>query len=351
MASGGICALGGVPRRIRDALMIGEGGGDRNAPMNVLLQEQVMDRLAPRVLEIAPDCILVPVANNGQALGEMGDGDAILLRWWGLDGEGFQKLVRETPGLRWIHTISTGVNHVLFPFLVESDIVLTNARGVYDGSVAEMVLAYMLAVVKELATFHELKAEHRWKKAFLQEMNGLTVGIVGFGGIGRRVSQMVSPFGVRLLATRRRMGSAPEPGVRILPSDQLCDLMAESDFVVVTVPLTGQTRHLIDARSLAHAKPGAWLINVSRGGVVDETALVHALREGPLGGACLDVFEEEPLPTDSALWDLPNVIITPHTSGLSPRLYERSADLFVENLRRYVTGEPLLNVVDKAAGY
>ncbi len=331
--------------------MICEGGGDRNALMNVLLQEQVMDRLAPRILEIAPDCTLVPVANTGQALGEMGNGDAILLRWWGLDGERFQKLVRETRGLRWIHTISTGVNHVLFPFLVESDIVLTNARGVYDVSVAEMVLAYMLAVVKELPAFQRFQAEHHWKKAFLQEMDGLTVGIVGFGGIGRRVSQMARTFGMRILATKRHLESASEPGVTILPADRLCDLMTQSDFVVVAVPLTEQTRHLIDARALAHAKPGAWLINVARGSVVDETALVRALQEGPLGGACLDVFEEEPLPGESALWDLPNVIITPHTSGLSPRLYERSADLFVENLRRYVTGELLRNVVDKAAGY
>jgi len=331
--------------------MISHQTEDGRASMNVLLQEQIVEELAPRILEIAPACTIVPVTDEGQVLGKMGDGEALLLRWWGLSQEGFQKVVQETPGLRWIHTVSTGVNHVLFPFLVESDIVLTNARGVYDGSVAEMVLAYMLAVVKGLPTFQSLKAEHRWQKAFLQEMDGLTVGIIGFGGIGRRVSQLARPFGVRVIAIRRHLAPALEGTAHVLLADGLYDLMAQSDFVVVTVPLTDQTRRLIDARALAHAKQGAWLINVARGGVVDEAALVHALREGPLGGACLDVFEVEPLPKDSPLWDLPNVIITPHTSGLSPQLYQRSADLFLENLRRYVAGQSLLNVVDKTAGY
>jgi phosphoglycerate dehydrogenase-like enzyme len=253
--------------------------------------------------------------------------------------------------LRWIHTISIGVNHVLFPFLVTSDIVLTNARGVYDTSVAEMVMAYMLTVVKELPAFRNLQVEHRWQKVFLQELDGRTVGIVGFGGIGQRVAQLARPFGVRIVATRRRPECGSQLADQILPHDRLHELMAQSDFVVVALPLTDCTYHLIDARVLAHAKPGAWLINVARGAIVDEPALVRALQKGQLGGACLDVFEEEPLPENSPLWDLPNVIITPHTSGLSPQLYERSADLFLTNLSRYVAGEPLLNVVDKALGY
>ncbi len=136
-----------------------------------------------------------------------------------------------------------------------------------------------------------------------------------------------------------------------MPPDRLPELLAQSDFAVISLPLTPQTRHLIDARALAQMKPDAWLINVARGGLVDEAALVRALQEARLGGACLDVFEEEPLPEDSPLWKLPNVILTPHTSGLSPRLHERSVALFLENLSLYVAGKPLRNVVDKRAGY
>jgi len=319
--------------------------------MRVLIQEQLVAELGPRILAIAPTSEIVPIANDGQVQGEPGDGEAILLRWWGLSRAGFQRLVIETTGLSWIHTISTGVDHVLFPFLVESEITLTNARGVYDRSVAEMVLAYMLLVVKELPGFLRLQAEHRWQKASLREMEGLTVGFVGFGGIGRQVAAWARPLGMRIVATRRHPEGAAFPVDLMLPPERLPELLAQSDFVVVGLPSTPQTRGLIGAHALAQMKPGAWLINVARGGLVDEAALVSALRAGRLGGACLDVFEEEPLPQDSPLWSLPNVILTPHTSGLSPRLHERSAELFLENLGRYVAGRPLLNVVDKRAGY
>lgn len=351
MAPGRARPLGSVPCRALNKLNGRCRTQANDAPMNVLLQEQILDELELRVLEVAPGCLIVPITDDGEVRGELDDGEALLLRWWGLSRLGFQEVVRDTPRLRWIHTISTGVNHVLFPFLVESDIVLTNARGVYDGSVAEMVLAYMLEVVKELSAFRNLQAERRWQKAFLQELDGLTVGIVGFGGIGQRVAQLARPFGMRIVATKRCPEHGSELADEILPDDRLADLMAQSDFVVVALPLTDQTYHLINAQALAHAKPGAWLINVARGAIIDEPALVQALQKGQLGGACLDVFEDEPLPEDNPLWDLPNAIITPHTSGLSPRLYARSADLFLTNLGRYVAGEPLLNVVDKTAGY
>jgi len=319
--------------------------------MKILIQEHLVTELSPRILAIAPGAAIVPIPNDGQTADEPDDTEAILLRWWGLSREGFQRVVQETPDLRWIHTISTGVDHVLFPFLIESDIVLTNARGVYDRSVAEMVLAYMLLVVKELPRFQRLQAEHRWEKASLREMEGLTVGLVGFGGIGQQVAAWAQPLGMRIIATRRHpRDESPLADLVLLP-DHLPELLAQSDLVVVTLPLTPQTYNLIDARALAQMKPDAWLINVARGGLVDEEALAWALQEGRLGGACLDVFEEEPLPEGSPLWDLPNVILTPHTSGLSPRLHERSVDLFLENLGRYMAGKPLRNVVDKRAGY
>ncbi len=178
--------------------------------MNILIQEQLVTDLSPRILAIAPAATIVSITEHGQMAGEPADGEAILLRWWGLSRAGFRRVAQETRGLRWIHTISTGVDHVLFPFLIESDIVLTNARGVYDRSVAEMVLAYMLLIVKQLPRFQRLQAERRWEKASLQEMEGLTVGLVGFGGIGQQVAAWARSFGMQIVAARRHPeGEAP----------------------------------------------------------------------------------------------------------------------------------------------
>jgi phosphoglycerate dehydrogenase-like enzyme len=319
--------------------------------MKLLIQEHLLPQLGPRILSTTSGAAILPITNDGQVLGELDDEETILLRWWGLSRAGFQQIVQEAAGLRWIHTISTGVDHVLFPFLIESDIILTNARGVYDRSVAEMVVGYVLLVVKDLPRFQRLQAERRWEKAHLREMEGLTIGLVGFGGIGQQVAARARCFGMRIVAVRRHPERETPLADLVLPPDRLPELLAQSDFVAISLPFTAQTHHLINAHALAQMKPDAWLINVARGGLVDESALVQALREGHLGGACLDVFEEEPLPEDSPLWGLPNVILTPHTSGLSPRLHDRSAGLFLENLSLYVAGEPLRNIVDKRAGY
>ncbi len=317
----------------------------------ILIPEQVVGELATRIRQIAPTCVVVPITCEGEVQGEIGDAEVLLLRWWGLSREGFQRVVRETSGLRWIHTISAGIDHVLFPLLIESDIVLTSASGVYDVPIAETVLGYMLLVVKRLPEFFEQQRAHRWRRLDLRELCGVTIGVVGLGNIGAEVARLARAFGMRVVATKRHPERGAEVADLVLPSHRLHDLLAQSDFVVITVPMSHETHHLIDAQSLAQMKPDAWLINVARGAVVDEAELVRALQEGRIGGACLDAFEEEPLPEDSPLWDLPNVIITPHNSGLSHRLHERSADLFLENLRRYMAGEPLLNVVDKKAGY
>jgi phosphoglycerate dehydrogenase-like enzyme len=317
----------------------------------ILIREQMVDELTPRVQQVAPTCTVVPFTREGKVLGEIGDAEVLLLRWWGSSREGFQRVVRETAGLRWIHSIGAGVDHVLFPFLTESDIVLTNASGVYDVPVAETVLAYMLLVVKRLLESLGQQRAHRWHKLDPRELWGLTIGILGLGSIGAEVARLARAFGMRVVATRRHPEQGAEATDLVLPLDRLHDLLAQSDFVVVAAPLTRETHHLIDAQALAQMKPDAWLINIARGAVVDEVALVRALQEGSIGGACLDVFEEEPLPENSPLWDLPNVIITPHSSGNSPHREERAAELFLENLRRYMAGEPLLNVVDKRAGY
>jgi phosphoglycerate dehydrogenase-like enzyme len=202
----------------------------------------------------------------------------------------------------------------------------------------------------------------RWRKSVPQELRGATVGVVGYGSIGREVGRLARAFGMRVLGTRRggtsetagyelpALTGGDEPD-RLYGSDQLLDMLPESDYVVLTVPYTSATHHLIDRRALGAMKPESVLINVARGSVVDETALIQALREGSVAGAALDVFEEEPLPNDSPLWKMDNVIISPHVAGFTPHYDDRATALFAENLRRYLAGKPLLNQVERGREY
>jgi phosphoglycerate dehydrogenase-like enzyme len=213
----------------------------------------------------------------------------------------------------------------------------------------------------------ELQRERTWQPLEGAELRDVTVGIIGLGSIGRAVGALASAFGCRVVASRRRPdraggGGSAEEGDddrvlgeamldRVGGPDTLPELLGESDFIVLAAPLTPETEDLIDDETLALVKPGAWLINVARGRLVDERALLRALREGPLGGAVLDTFRDEPLPAMSSFYELPNVIVTPHTAWSSGRVLDRSVELFCDNLRRFAGGEPLLNVVDPAAGY
>jgi phosphoglycerate dehydrogenase-like enzyme len=223
----------------------------------------------------------------------------------------------------------------------------------------------ILAVSRRLPGLLELQRERTWQPLEGVELRDVTVGIVGLGSIGRAVGALATAFGCRVVAVRRRS----EEGSTSLATDDetrsfgevmlervagpegMPELLAESDFVVLAAPLTRETERMIDAGALDAMKPSAWLINIARGGLIDERALLDALREGRIGGAVLDTFREEPLAPTSPFYDLPNVIVTPHTSWSSGRVLDRSVELFCDNLRRYAAGEPLLNVVDPAAGY
>ncbi len=317
--------------------------------MKLLVPDYLVETLQERICQIAPHCHIVPFTPEGEIQEALDDTEVLFLRW-GVGRETFQRLVTQIPGLRWVHTISAGVDHLLFPELTVSDVVLTNASGVFNVPIAETVLAYMLAVVKRLPEFFEQQRSHRWHKLGLQELRGRTVGILGLGDIGSEVARLCRAFGMRVLGMVRHPRSN-QYADEVLPPDCLHDLLGRSDFVVITLPLTDETRGLIGRAELAAMKPDGWLINIARGAIVDEGALLEALRERRIGGACLDVFAEEPLPEDSPFWDLPNVILTPHNSWSSPHIQEREIELFLENLRRYVSGEPLLNVVNKQAGY
>ncbi|HEX2188153.1 MAG TPA: D-2-hydroxyacid dehydrogenase [Longimicrobiaceae bacterium] len=260
--------------------------------------------------------------------------------------------------LRWAHSGAAGVGGSLHPEMLRSEVVLTNSAGIHAEPIADTVLAMALHFARGLDFAVRAQAERRWDKtpweapdAPVRELGELTVGVLGLGGIGRAVARSFAALGARVLATRR--GDAPGPdGVETLRgSDALGRLLERSDVLVVAVPDTPATRGMLGRAELERLPRGATLVNVARGRVVDEEALVEALREGRLRGAALDVFTREPLSADSPLWDLPNVLVTPHVSGTSHRFWRRETDLVVENLRRYLAGEPLLNVVDKRAGY
>mgnify|MGYP005853466785 CR=1 FL=1 len=275
----------------------------------------------------------------------------------------------EAPRLRWVQLATAGADAWLDHPILQRDVLVTTASGIHAAPIAEHILAMMLAWVRRLPQTWRWQSRREWPRGRaeqyqVQELEGATLGIVGYGSIGRHLARLARGLGMRVLALRRSSGPADqgwvEPGTgdpageipeRLYGRGGLVSMLRQCDFVAVTLPLTARTRHLIGARELAAMKSTAFLVNVSRGQVIDEQALIAALEAGMIGGAGLDVFETEPLPPDSPLYRLENVILTPHVAGLSPRYNERLARLFAENLRRYVSGEPLLNVVDRRRGY
>jgi phosphoglycerate dehydrogenase-like enzyme len=261
------------------------------------------------------------------------------------------------PRLRWVHTGTAGVGSWLTPQMRERDVLFTNSAGVFGPAMAETVLAFLLHFARGLHVAQRIQQDGRWDKSGfdgpdlpVRELGRSTVGIVGLGGIGRDVARRCGALGARVLGLRRREGAVE--GVEVLHGAEGLDrILRESDFVVVTAPETAETAGLLDAAALARMQPHAVLVNVGRGRIVDEDALVAALRHGDIRGAALDVFATEPLPGGHPLWTAPNLLITPHVSAYTEHFWEREAELVVENVRRYLAGRPLLNVVDKAAGY
>ena len=263
-----------------------------------------------------------------------------------------EPLLARTPAVRWVHSRSAGVENVLFPSLVESDVVLTNARGAYSRSLAEWVMAAVLFFAKDLRRLVRRQAEGKWDPFEPEEIAGKTLGIVGYGDIGRAVARQARAFGMEVLALRRRAGAEKdELAAEVVGHDGLIALMHRSDYVVAAAPITPGTRGLVSREAIAAMKPAAVLINVGRGPVVDEAALVDALTAGRIRGAALDVFDVEPLPEGHPFWRLENVLLSPHSADQVANWREGAVDAFVEQVARYRRGEPLRNVVDKTQGY
>lgn len=267
------------------------------------------------------------------------------------NGSRVRKLLDAAPKLRWYHSVGAGVEDLVgVREFRDRGIALTNNSGSYDIQIAEHALAFILAGAKRLHVYRDQQARRNWKEHRQDELRGSTLVVYGLGSIGAEIARLGAALGMRVIGVRRRV--EPVEGVeRIVPPELLEDVVAEADYLAIAAPLTRATRGAISRDVIARMKKTAWIVNIARGAIVDEDALVDALRAGRLGGAGLDALTTEPLPADHPLWTLENVMISPHSSNSSPHVRERTLTLFVENLRRFKSGEDLLNRVDFEAGY
>ena len=260
--------------------------------------------------------------------------------------------------LRWVHSPAAGVGSMLFPEMVRSTVVMTNSRGNSSTTIAEHVIAVTLVLLRDLRLAWRRQAEKVWAQnefdasASIRTLRGARVLIVGLGSIGGETARLAAAFGARVIGIRRRADGSPPAGVdAVVSPERLLDQLPSADVAVLSAPQTAETVHLIGERELARMRDDAVLVNVSRGKLIDEAALLRALEAGRLRGAALDVFEHEPLDPASPLWARHDVLITPHVSGFQAGHWARATQLFADNLRRFIAGQPLANVVDKEAGY
>lgn len=326
--------------------------------MQVVVPDYLVDYFGPRLRARDATVELIPLSAEGHYVGSLENAEALYKFY---PGDRFPKvygadvlrhILREAPRLRWIHSGKAGVEDLLIPELVNSDIILTNGAGAPKLPIAETVLTFILADAKALIAHLDCQRQHRWQHQDHRELTGLTVAILGLGKIGLEVARVCNALGMRVIGTKRHVTGEPLPSVdEVFPHDRQNECIHQADYVVATAALTPETRGMVNASTIEAMKPDAALINVGRGGLVDEPALIAALRARRIRAAYLDVFETEPLPPDSPFWSLPNVVVMPHNSPYSQCLIENMAGIFVENFHRYCEGLPLLNVVDKRAGY
>jgi phosphoglycerate dehydrogenase-like enzyme len=320
-------------------------------PVNVLvLSNPAAQHL--RILSELPDSANVRIGNDPARLIEVAPEAEVILNGQ-FNGDLLAKVFPLAKQLKWVHTLSAGVEQVLFPELIDSPVPLTNGRGVFGRVLGEWAVAAMLFFAKGLRRLVKQQEEGVWEQFDIEELHGRTLGIIGYGEIGRAAAERARAFGVRIVALRRR----PELSAadRLLDAawspDKLHELLRESDYVLIAAPHTRETRGMIGEREIAAMEPSAVLINVGRGPVIDETALIRALEHNRIRGAALDVFQQEPLPPGHPFYELKNVLLSPHSADHFSGWIESAVRMFVVNFNHYVKGEPLENVVDKRAGY
>ena len=318
---------------------------ERTRPSVAVLYRQA---LPPRLAEIEKlaDVRLTTADGLAEAL----DGADVLYQWHSFS-TALQHNWDAATSLRWVHVSAAGVSQLLFDELISSDIVYTNSRGVLSRAIAEFALGFVLDTAKDAQTSFRLQQQHRWQHRVTRKIQGQSAPVVGTGSIGRETARLFHAVGMKVSGAGRSSRPGDDDFPQIHSCRDLATFVGDYDYVVLAAPLTTQTSGLISAEVLAAMKPTAHLINVARGELVDTSALTDALASGSVAGAALDVVHPEPLPQGHALWDMDNVIITPHMSGDTEGYLDDLGQLFVDNLRRFCTGKRLQNVVDKALGF
>ena len=314
--------------------------------VNILVLNNLADRHLETITNALPNARVISsdVEHAGQHMAEAD----ILVAWGSAD---INQLLDNAPKLRWVHALSAGVEKlILCPKIQNTDITLTNSRGIHGIPVSEHVFSLMLAFTRGLNLLIRQQATKQWRRVPTGEIYEQTIAIVGLGSIGREIAKKAKCLGMNVIATKRE-ATAEIFVDKLYTPDRLAEMLALADFVVVALPLTEETKELFRLEHFAVMKPTAYFINISRGTVVCQSDLTAALEQKLIAGAGLDVFEHEPLPADSPLWDMSNVIITPHLAALSPYYLDRAIKLFIDNLVRFAQGRDMFNVVDKVKGY
>jgi len=314
--------------------------------MKVLVTAPVKDEQVARIRAVSEDFELVVARTPEEEERHLPDAEVIFGRF---DKERFQKARR----LKWVQVTPAGVDPLMFDEFVRSKVILTSAKGIVGTHLADHAFALLLALVRDLKTAIETKD---WKARgsadiSAMELGGKTMGLVGLGGTGIEVAKRAQGFDMRVIAIDPEDVAKPPYVAELWKPDRFYDLLAQSDVVVICCPLTKKTAGMFNLEAFRRMKRGSILINVTRGPIVDEAALMQALKEKLIAAAGLDVLPQEPLPPDHPLWMMPNVIVTPHSAGRSPLRMDRTVDLFAENLRRFLAGKPMLSVIDKSKEY
>jgi len=315
--------------------------------MKILLASGIRGGNLETVCEIAPEAEFIVAESEKDAVAKAKDVDVIYASAW-LKREIF---LASSEKLKWVQIGGAGVEVTLYPEMVESDVILTNASGAFDIPIAEHVFAMILCFSRGLNMFIRHQMEGKWRGSSIMQLSGKTILIIGLGSIGSAVAKRANGLEMRILAVDLFPPEKPDYVERIEKPEKLHELLPEADFIAICCPLTQNTQEMIGEAEFHQMKTSAYFINIARGKIADEAAMIKALKEERIAGAGLDAFGEEPLPEDSELWAMPNVIITPHSAGFAPETGERTFGIFCENLRRFVNGELLINVVDKKAGF
>jgi phosphoglycerate dehydrogenase-like enzyme len=314
----------------------------------LVLADQAEPRLS--ILNELPSGARVVLGNTAERFAEAG-GSADVLFDWAMDAKLSKEVFRLCPKLRWMHVRAAGLDGWLFPELVQSPVTLTNGTGVFSQSLGEWVIGAVLYFAKDFRRLMRSQAAGKWDQFDVVEIAGQTIGIVGYGDIGRAVGSRAKAMGMKVVGLKRGGGQADDIVSRIYGPEGLREMLAECDYVVIATPLTEQTRGMIGAAELAAMKPEAVLINVGRGAVVDEAALIAALEKRAIKGAALDVFAKEPLPDGHRFYKMENVLLSPHSADHTADWLDQAMRFFVQQFQRFQAGEPLLNQVRKTHGY